>query len=88
VFDETPDYDFLRDLFSTALVNAGGVEDGVYDWMTLNNGKGWEANSVAAPPDPSRQHRSRGERERERDRAERLRTNQGSANGTNPASPV
>lgn len=88
MFDETPDYDFLRDLFTTALANSGGVEDGVYDWMLLNNGKGWEANSVAPPPDSSRQHRSRGERERERDRTDRLRVNQGSANGTNTASPM
>lgn len=25
------------------LKNRGEVEDGVYDWMTINNGKGWEA---------------------------------------------
>lgn len=62
-FEETPDYDFLRDLFTKALKNTGEVEDGVYDWMLLNDGQGWQANS----------HRSRGERERERDRAERLR---------------
>jgi casein kinase 1 len=45
-FDETPDYDFLRDLFATALKNAGEEDDQVYDWMTINNGKGWEAGSV------------------------------------------
>ncbi|KAI8345145.1 kinase-like domain-containing protein, partial [Mortierella sp. GBAus27b] len=42
-FEETPDYDFLRDLFTKALKSTGEVEDGVYDWMLLNNGKGWEA---------------------------------------------
>ncbi|KAF9169905.1 casein kinase I [Mortierella sp. AD011] len=42
-FEETPDYDFLRDLFTKALKSIGEVEDGVYDWMLLNNGKGWEA---------------------------------------------
>ncbi|KAI1313005.1 casein kinase I [Mortierella claussenii] len=42
-FEETPDYDFLRDLFTKALKSIGDVEDGVYDWMLLNNGKGWEA---------------------------------------------
>ncbi|KAF9200995.1 casein kinase I [Haplosporangium sp. Z 27] len=43
-FEETPDYDFLRDLFTKALKSIGEVEDGVYDWMLLNNGKGWEAD--------------------------------------------
>ncbi|KAF9179521.1 casein kinase I [Haplosporangium sp. Z 767] len=42
-FEETPDYDFLRDLFTKALKSMNEVEDGVYDWMLLNNGKGWEA---------------------------------------------
>lgn len=42
-FEETPDYDFLRELFSKVLKNSGEAEDGVYDWMLLNNGKGWEA---------------------------------------------
>ena len=44
-FEDTPDYDFLRDLFTQALKNGGEVEDGEYDWMKLNNGKGWEAIS-------------------------------------------
>lgn len=43
-FDETPDYDFLRELFTTAMKNNGDEDDQVYDWMVLNNGKGWEAN--------------------------------------------
>lgn len=42
-FEDQPDYDYLRDLFTTALKNTGEVEDGEYDWMKLNNGKGWEA---------------------------------------------
>lgn len=42
-FEETPDYDFLRELFTKVLKNSGEAEDGVYDWMLLNNGKGWEA---------------------------------------------
>lgn len=42
-FEDTPDYDYLRDLFTQALKTAGEVEDGEYDWMKLNNGKGWEA---------------------------------------------
>ena len=44
-FEETPDYDFLRELFSKVVKNTGDVEDGVFDWMMLNNGKGWEANN-------------------------------------------
>lgn len=44
-FEDAPDYDFLRDLFTQALKNTGEVEDGEYDWMKLNNGKGWEAIS-------------------------------------------
>lgn len=47
-FDETPDYDFLRELFSTALKNGGEEDDQQYDWMMLNNGRGWEVNSVSA----------------------------------------
>lgn len=41
-FEDTPDYDYLRDLFSKALANTGEVEDGEYDWMKLNNGKGYD----------------------------------------------
>jgi len=47
-FEETPDYDFLRELFTKALKSTGEVEDGVYDWMLLNGGKGWEASSVSS----------------------------------------
>jgi len=42
-FEETPDYDFLRELFSKILKTLNEPEDGVFDWMLLNNGKGWEA---------------------------------------------
>ncbi|KAG0301452.1 casein kinase I [Dissophora globulifera] len=51
-FEETPDYDFLRDLFTKALKSIGEVEDGVYDWMLLNNGKGWEAELDYASNNP------------------------------------
>lgn len=43
-FEETPDYDFLRELFTKVLKNLGEAEDGMYDWMLLNNGKGWEVS--------------------------------------------
>lgn len=42
-FEETPDYDYLRDLLTKALRDSGELEDGEYDWMKINNGKGWEA---------------------------------------------
>lgn len=45
-FEESPDYDFLRELFSKVLKNIGEQDDGIYDWMLLNNGKGWEAGNV------------------------------------------
>ncbi|KAF2117850.1 kinase-like domain-containing protein [Lophiotrema nucula] len=41
-FEDTPDYDYLRELFTQALKSTGDVEDGEYDWMKINNGKGWE----------------------------------------------
>ncbi|OSS51993.1 hypothetical protein B5807_03970 [Epicoccum nigrum] len=46
-FEDTPDYDYLRELFTQALKSTGEVEDGEYDWMKLNNGKGWENSSTA-----------------------------------------
>ena len=45
-FEETPDYDFLRELFTKVLRTLGEPDDGVFDWMLLNNGKGWEASNV------------------------------------------
>lgn len=44
-FEDTPDYDYLRELFTKALASSGEVEDGEYDWMKLNNGKGWDVRS-------------------------------------------
>ncbi|KAL1923639.1 uncharacterized protein VTP21DRAFT_8619 [Calcarisporiella thermophila] len=35
-FEETPDYDFLRELFVRVLHNMGETEDGIFDWMALN----------------------------------------------------
>lgn len=61
-FEDTPDYDFLRDLFTQAARNAHELEDGEYDWMKLNGGRGWESKSssaanhhhaVNAPPEAS-----------------------------------
>lgn len=47
-FEETPDYDFLRELFSKVLATLGETDDGIFDWMLLNNGKGWEASAVSS----------------------------------------
>ena len=47
-FEEAPDYDFLRELFTKVLKTLGEQEDGKYDWMLLNNGKGWEAGTVCS----------------------------------------
>jgi casein kinase 1 len=38
-FEEQPDYEFLRELFSKVLKFNGDVEDGIFDWMLLNGGK-------------------------------------------------
>src|SRR5947208_5520561 len=46
-FEESPDYDFLRELFSKVLKSTGEQDDGIYDWMLLNSGKGWEAGHVS-----------------------------------------
>ncbi|KAF2722442.1 kinase-like protein [Polychaeton citri CBS 116435] len=53
-FEDTPDYDHLRDLFTQALKKTGEVEDGVYDWDLLNNGRGYAAER------PSRAHHEQG----------------------------
>src|SRR5690606_25191481 len=54
--------DYMRDLFTQALKPLGEVEDGEYDWMQINNGKGWEsvvrspngASHINAPADQSK----------------------------------
>ncbi|KAI0390254.1 casein kinase I [Xylariaceae sp. FL0594] len=44
-FEDTPDYDYLRELFTQALKNTGEVEDGEYDWLKIHKdtAKGWDA---------------------------------------------
>ena len=37
-FEETPDYDFLRELFTKVIRNNGEIEDDVFDWNLLNGG--------------------------------------------------
>lgn len=44
-FDETPDYLYLMTLMDKALISLGHpIDDNHYDWMDLNNGKGWDAS--------------------------------------------
>ncbi|KAI0670411.1 CK1/CK1/CK1-G protein kinase [Trametes maxima] len=77
-FEETPDYDFLRELFAKVLKNNGDLEDGVYDWNLLNGGRGWEVsmggqnqilaqiqNTPASPAQP-RDRRDQGRDDRRR----------------------
>jgi hypothetical protein len=35
-FEETPDYDFLRELFAKVMKSNGDIDDQVYDWNLLN----------------------------------------------------
>lgn len=44
-FEETPDYDFLRELFSKVLRDMGEVDDGVYDWLLVNHVKGTDGDA-------------------------------------------
>lgn len=45
-FEETPDYDFLRELFSKVLRDLGEVDDGMYDWLLVNSGKGADGSGA------------------------------------------
>jgi hypothetical protein len=47
-FEEAPDYDFLRDLFAKVLRQNGDADDGMFDWLLLNGGKGIDGGSVCA----------------------------------------
>ncbi|ODQ79239.1 hypothetical protein BABINDRAFT_22648, partial [Babjeviella inositovora NRRL Y-12698] len=58
-FEETPDYDYLVRLMDLALESLGEADDGYYDWMDLNNGRGWDLTLNKKPnlhgygnPDP------------------------------------
>lgn len=42
-FDEEPDYAYLTGLMDKALISIDEKEDGHYDWMDLNGGRGWDA---------------------------------------------
>lgn len=42
-FEEEPDYAYLVGLMDKALISIDETEDGHYDWMDLNGGRGWDA---------------------------------------------
>lgn len=44
-FEEAPDYDYLRGLFTKLLARMNEVEDNVFDWMLIEN-KGGERVSI------------------------------------------
>ncbi|KAJ2905547.1 Casein kinase I-like protein [Zalerion maritima] len=63
-FEDTPDYDYLRGLFTEALKDAGDTEDGEYDWMKVkqdSSHRGWDKHHPAPlhspyqKPGPSQQ---------------------------------
>lgn len=41
-FNEEPDYDYLIHLIDEVMIDNKIVDDGHYDWMDLNHGKGWD----------------------------------------------
>ena len=41
-FEENPNYEYMKELFDKVLESIGEIDDGIYDWMLLNDGKGWE----------------------------------------------
>ncbi|CCE82426.1 Piso0_002152 [Millerozyma farinosa CBS 7064] len=42
-FEEDPDYGYLISLMDKALISINETEDDHFDWMDLNNGRGWDA---------------------------------------------
>jgi casein kinase 1 len=36
----------MKNLFDKVLESIGEIDDGVYDWMLLNDGKGWEVKKT------------------------------------------
>lgn len=48
-FKDRPDYDRLQELLSRVLVDAGEVDDGVFDWMEAREDKRWELE-MRPPP--------------------------------------
>ncbi|KAI0806004.1 kinase-like protein [Irpex lacteus] len=87
-FEETPDYDFLRELFTKVLRSLGEEDDGIYDWMLLNNGKGWETLPVSASQTHSICFPQHVPREHRRDRGDRDHGHRRSRQPLEPNSPL
>lgn len=51
-FEDMPDYNYLRELFTKALQNTGEVENGEYDWMNFTSGKGWDIPQRLSQSEP------------------------------------
>lgn len=75
-FEETPDYDFLRELFTKVIRNNGDIEDDIFDWNLLHDGKGWEASVSQHQPQmpPARVPQDAGYGDRRKERDERRRS--------------
>ena len=52
-FEDTPDYDYLRELFTQALKNTGEVEDGEYDWMKVHKDSGRDGHKSSYYHNPN-----------------------------------
>lgn len=64
-FEEVPNYEYMRDLMTEALRSVNEVEDGEYDWMLLNDRRGFDSTNKKPnlhgyghpnPPGQSRNH--------------------------------
>ncbi|KAL5511128.1 YCK2_1 [Sanghuangporus vaninii] len=89
-FEETPDYDFLRELFAKVMKNLGLVDDQRYDWNELNGGRGWEASVMGGSTSGQqnqdrRRDEQRGRREDENRR--RISAQPGQPGGGGPMQP-
>ncbi|TPX75178.1 hypothetical protein CcCBS67573_g03553 [Chytriomyces confervae] len=45
-FEETPDYDYLRGLFTQVLIRTRQIDDGIFDWMVVMDEKRLERERV------------------------------------------
>jgi len=91
-FEESPDYDFLRELFAKVMKNNNDIDDGVFDWNLLNGGKGWEASvgqSQILSQIQTAGLNTPGQRRDERHRdSDRRRVSQAGPGGVIPPSPA
>ncbi|KAK6461148.1 casein kinase I isoform delta [Scheffersomyces coipomensis] len=87
-FDETPDYKYLVNLMEKVLVSLGVDEDGHYDWMDLNGGRGWDAalnkkanlHGYGNPHPPNNQQRSAQQQQQHQQRHQQIQQQQHNRN--------